>query len=49
MAFMVTGKLEESFQVSKIRTENYKNYTDKFIQLGFAPYLGNYGDLNILG
>ena len=29
------------------RTENgYKNYTDKFIQLGFAPYLGNYGDLH---
>ena len=29
------------------RTENgYKNYTDKFIQLGFAPYLGDYGDLH---
>ena len=29
------------------RTENnYKNYTDQFIQLGFSPYLGEYGDLH---
>ena len=45
---MVIGKQGEYLQDLSIKKTNTVNetYSSKMVQLGFAPYLGDYGDLH---
>ena len=40
-----TRRLFAGFGVKRVNTDS-QDYTEQFLQFGFAPYLGNYGDLH---